>query len=140
MEHAAGESDNGSPWVDFDQRLQLEFHGSRITSGAGLLAYRARNDPPGLTGVALPDGRRGKTTRRQSVFGRLAGYEDANHADRLAHDPAMGAFAGRTPMLASSPERPGFVATGFEELGESPFRRNKPVVSWYRRIQATWPA
>src|SRR4051812_32755464 len=26
---------------------------------------------------------------RQSVFGRLAGYEDVNDADRLAHDPAL---------------------------------------------------
>jgi Transposase DDE domain group 1 len=26
---------------------------------------------------------------RQSVFGRLAGYEDVNDADRLCHDPAM---------------------------------------------------
>jgi len=44
----------------------------------------------------LSDGRRGKNTRhvlagllRQSVFGRLAGYEDVNDADRLARDPAM---------------------------------------------------
>src|SRR6202047_3035437 len=36
--------------------------------------------------------RSGKTMRqksRQSVFGRLAGYEDANDAERLRHDPAM---------------------------------------------------
>jgi hypothetical protein len=26
---------------------------------------------------------------RQSVFGRLAGYEDVNDADRLGRDPAM---------------------------------------------------
>jgi hypothetical protein len=26
---------------------------------------------------------------RQSVFGRLAGYEDVNDAERLRHDPAM---------------------------------------------------
>jgi hypothetical protein len=31
----------------------------------------------------------------QSVFGRLAGYEDVNDADRLAHDPAMRAVVGR---------------------------------------------
>jgi Transposase DDE domain group 1 len=44
----------------------------------------------------LSAGRRGKNTRhvligllRQSVFGRLAGYEDVNDAERLAHDPAM---------------------------------------------------
>jgi hypothetical protein len=26
---------------------------------------------------------------RQSVFGRLAGYAEANDAERLCHDPAM---------------------------------------------------
>ena len=32
---------------------------------------------------------------RQSVFGRLAGYEDVNDAERLACDPAMRAIADR---------------------------------------------
>ena len=32
---------------------------------------------------------------RQSVFARLAGYEDVNDADRLAHDPAMRAIVDR---------------------------------------------
>jgi hypothetical protein len=33
---------------------------------------------------------------RQSVFGRLAGYEDVNDAERLSHDPAMrGVVGGR---------------------------------------------
>jgi hypothetical protein len=105
MEHPSGESDKGALRVDFDRRLQLEFHGSRITSDAGLLAYRELDDVLGLTDLAggvLSDGRRGKNTRhlltglfRQSVFGRLAGYEDVNDADRLAHDPAMRAIVDR---------------------------------------------
>ena len=32
---------------------------------------------------------------RQSVYGRLAGYEDVNDAERLARDPAMRAIVGR---------------------------------------------
>jgi hypothetical protein len=105
MEHPAGESGDGSLRVDFDRRLQLEFHGSRITSDAGLLAYRELDDVLGLTDLAggvLSDGRRGKNTRhlltglfRQSVFARLAGYEDVKDADRLAHDPAMRAVVDR---------------------------------------------
>src|SRR5262245_2267596 len=53
----------------------------------------------GLTAMAsdvLADARTGKNGRhalaglfRQSVFGRLAGYEDVNDAERLRHDPAM---------------------------------------------------
>jgi hypothetical protein len=105
MKHPAGESDGGSLRVDFDRRLRLEFHGSRITSDAGLLAYRELDDALGLTdlaGATLSECRRGKNTRhllsglfRQSVFGRLAGYEDVNDAERLAHDPAMRAVVDR---------------------------------------------
>ncbi len=85
--------------VDFDRRLKLEFHGSKITSSAGLLAYRELDEVLGLTdlgGTALSDLRRGKNTRhlltgllRQSVFDRLADYEDVNDAERLSRDPAM---------------------------------------------------
>ena len=105
MSHPAGESDDGALRVDFDRRLRLAFHGSRITSNAGLLAYRELDDALGLTDLArgaLSEARQGRNTRhllagllRQSVFGRLAGYEDVNDADRLAHDPAMRAVVDR---------------------------------------------
>ncbi len=97
--HPAGESRKPHLRVVFDRRLKLEFHGSKITSDAGLLAYRELDEVLGLTdlgGAALSDLRRGKNTRhlltgllRQSVFGRLAGYEDVNDAERLSRDPAM---------------------------------------------------
>jgi hypothetical protein len=99
LAHPAGESDSEGLRLDFDRRLKLEFHGSSVTSDAGLLAYRELDDVLGLTvlaGSMLSDGRRGKNTQhlmtcllRQSVFGRLAGYEDVNDAERLARDPAM---------------------------------------------------
>ncbi len=94
-----GESEEGVLRLDFDRRLKLEFHGSKVTSDAGLLPYRELDDAVGLTeiaGDALTDTRRGKNGRhglvgqfRQSVFGRLGGYDDVNDADRLSLDPVM---------------------------------------------------
>src|SRR5687768_16765425 len=91
--------------IAFDRRIKLEFHGARITSDGGLLAYRELDDALGLTVAAastLAEGRRGKNIRhrllgllRQAVYGRLAGYEDVNDAARLARDPAMRAIVGR---------------------------------------------
>src|SRR3954471_1815193 len=99
MDGAAGEEDTAALRVTFDPRLKLEFHGSKVTSDGGLLACRELDDALGLSETAgdiLTDTRTGANGRhtlvgqfRQSVFGRLAGYEDVNDADRLAHDPAM---------------------------------------------------
>ncbi len=105
MAYPMGEAKQRPLRVDFDRRLKLEFHGSKITSDAGLLAYRELNHGLGLTGMAgsiLTDARRGKNFRHlveglfgQSVFGRLAGYEDVNDAERLSLDPAMRAIVDR---------------------------------------------
>ena len=99
MAGAAGEADGAALRVAFDHRLKLEFHGSKVTSDAGLLPVRDLDDALGLTDLAgevLADTRTGQNSRhtliaqlRQSVFGRLAGYEDVNDADRLGRDPAM---------------------------------------------------
>src|SRR5919112_6479397 len=99
MERPAGEAPEAGLRLGFDRRLKLEFHGSRVTSDAGLLLFRDLDDALGLTelaGEVLADTRTGQNSHhtliaqlRQSVFGRLAGYEDVNDADRLAHDPAL---------------------------------------------------
>ncbi len=99
MGNPEGESNRGPLRAVFDRRLKLEFHGSRVTSDAGLLAYRELDEVLGLTSLGsglIADSRTGKNGRhglvgllRQSVYGRLAGYEDVNDADRLGRDPAM---------------------------------------------------
>ena len=99
MEATSGEAQDVALGLGFDRRLKLGFHGTKITSDGGLLACRELDDVLGLSetaGDVLTDTRTGANGRhslvgqfRQSVFGRLAGYEDVNDADRLAHDPAM---------------------------------------------------
>jgi hypothetical protein len=83
----------------------LQFRGSAISSYAGLLPYSELDDAFGLTdtgGDTLADTRTGKNIRHllrgllcQSVFGRLASYEDVNDANRLCRDPANALGGGR---------------------------------------------
>src|SRR4030088_2540755 len=119
MADPAGEADGGALRLDFDRRVMLRFHGSAITSDGGLLAYRELDDVLALTtsgGEGLAEARTGRNRRhllvgllRQSVFGRLAGYEDVNDAERLCRDPAMRwVIGGRAPMgQAASPSQMG---------------------------------
>src|SRR5438270_8070556 len=112
MAYPMGEADKSAVRLDFDRRLMLQFRGSTITSDAGLLAYRELDDALDLTDTGadtLADLRPGKTGRhrlarllRQSVFGRLAGYEDVNDADRLSRDPAMRWVVGDRAITGSA--------------------------------------
>lgn len=90
--------------VGFDRTVKIEFRGSRDTSDAGLLDFRKLDEALGLTGVSanfLTDTRTGLNTRhglitqlRQSVYNRLAGFEDTNDAEQLCRDPAMRRIVG----------------------------------------------
>src|SRR6516225_8204238 len=112
MGDPTGEADNGPLRLDFNRRLLLRFPGSTITSDAGLLAYRELDDTLRLTDTGadrLADARTGKNARhrlagllRQSVFRRLAGYEDVNDAERLRRDPAMRWVVGERAITGSA--------------------------------------
>ena len=99
-----GEARKDALRVDFDRSVKLEFHGSTVSSDAGLLAYRELDDAFGLTRMAdqvLTDLRTGSNTQhtltallRQSLYSRLARYDDLNDAERLRVDPVMRQVVG----------------------------------------------
>jgi hypothetical protein len=103
-ENPMGEACKDALRLNFDRKLKLEFHGTKVTSDGGLLAYRELDETLSLSsaiGSELRDIRTGKNTQhglaallRQSIYSRLAGYDDTNDAERLAVDPAMRHVAG----------------------------------------------
>ena len=94
-----GEARKDALRVGFDRAIKLEFHGARVSSDAGLFPYRDLDEAAQLTksGAAdLFDFRTGSNIShsmtallRQSIYSRLAGYEDVNDAERLSVDPVM---------------------------------------------------
>ena len=101
MGNAKGESLK----VGFDGSIKLEFHGAKVTSDGGLLAYRDLEDALGLfdsLATDFSDRRTGRIIQhdmtsllRQSVYSRLTGYEDVNDAQRLSIDPVMRVITGK---------------------------------------------
>ena len=82
--HPAGDSKSKPLRVNFDRRLKLEFHGSSITSDAGLLAYRELDDALGLTlmvGGELVDPRTGKNGQH-AMKGPEMNYQDVLRGPR----------------------------------------------------------
>ena len=56
--------------VNFNRKLKLEFHGTKVTSDAGLLAYRELDDALGLKASVeskLVDLRKGKNTQHELI-------------------------------------------------------------------------
>ena len=136
-----GERTNPRGTLRFDRRVRLEFRGATITSDAGLLACRELDDALGLTETTnecLQESRGGRNVQhrlvgllRQSVYSRLAGYEDTNDAERLAQDPTMRIIVGRR----GGPERPAAstnTMSRFETEGAYPRRQRGRVGSTER--------
>ena len=94
-----GEKQNQPFQLSFNSSLRIDFQGSRVTSDSGLLLVRELDERLGLSLLMaehLTDDRRGKNTQlpladllRQSIYSRLAGYEDVNDAERLSQDPTF---------------------------------------------------
>jgi len=88
------------------------------------------DDALGLTAMGasvLGKGRHGRNIRRylpgmlrQAVYGRFAGYEDINDAERLARDPVMRSIVGRGGL-----DRP---AASISQMGRQRRRRPWPQI------------
>jgi hypothetical protein len=96
---------SGPVRLSFNPQLRIEFRGATVTSDAGLLLPRELDERLGLGTLIerhLTDPRTGRNFQfalpdlfRLSTYSRLAGYEDTNDAERLAHDPAFRMLASR---------------------------------------------
>jgi len=66
QENLMGEARKDALRLDFDRKLKVEFHGTKVTSDTGLLAYRELDDALDLTSAIdseLCDIRTGKNTQ-----------------------------------------------------------------------------
>ena len=98
----------------FQPKITVAFDGGEITTEAGLLLLREFDERLGLTAAlrgAVPDPRDRRyvthdvlTLLRQRVYQIAAGYEDANDATYLRHDPTLQTVTHRLGSpLASQP-------------------------------------
>ncbi len=100
-----GDGKSGPFRLAFNPQLWVEFRGATVTSDAGLLLPRELDERLGLNALIerhLTDPRTGRNRQfplpdllRQSLYSRLAGYEDTNDAERLAEDPTFRMLASR---------------------------------------------
>ena len=100
-----GDATSGPVRLSFNPQLGIEFRGATVTSDAGLLLPRELDERLGLDALIerhLTDPRTAHNRQfpvsdlfRQSIYSRLAGYEDINDAERLAEDPTFRMLASR---------------------------------------------
>src|SRR6202047_1121229 len=101
-----GETQQRPFQLSFNSSLRVDFQGGRVTSDGGLLVVRELDERLRLSELVdrrLSDSRRGKNIQlpladllRQSIYSRLAGYEDdVNDAARLSQDPTFRLIGSR---------------------------------------------
>src|SRR6516164_4728325 len=93
-----GETQNQPFQLSFNPSLRVAFQGSRVTSDGGLILVRELDERLGFSELIarhLTDSRAKNTQLpladllRQSIYSRMAGYEDVDDAERLAQDPTF---------------------------------------------------
>ena len=141
-----GEKENKPFQLSFNGLLKVDFQGSRVTSDGGLILIRELDQRLGLGKLIeehLSDSRQGTNKQftladllRQSVYSRLAGYEDLNDAERVSIDPTFRLIGSQkiwdrgaaltstlhgfeTEMLASEENLLGLMALNRELVGQA---------------------
>ena len=137
--------------MGFDGGIKLEFHGAKVTSDSGLLAYRDLDDALGLfdsVSANFRDNRTGRniqhalpTLLRQSIYSRLAGYEDVNDAGRLSIDPVMRAITGKKDKdkQAASANTIGRFETEILTQGNNPRNFSDINGKWIQKAMVKTP-
>ena len=132
--------------LSFNSLLKVDFQGSHVTSDGSLILVRELDERLGLGKLIeehLSDSRQGLNKKfpladllRQSVYSRLAGYEDLNDAVRVSADPTFrligsqknwdrgGALTSRlqsfeTGLLASEENLLGLMAVNRELVAQA---------------------
>ena len=149
-----GDQQNQPFQLSFNASLKVDFQGSRVTSDGGLILVRELDERLGfgdLIARHLTDSRRGKNTQlplsdllRQSVYSRIAGYEDVNDAERLSQDPTFRLIGSEKIWERGAALTSRLQSFETEVLGqERELRRvggDQPRVDWEsgeRRLSAT---
>jgi Transposase DDE domain group 1 len=115
-----GEKHHESFQLSFNSSLRVDFRGSRVTSDGGPIVVRELDEWLGMGALIeryLTDTRRGRNTQlpladllRQSVYSRLAGYEDVNDAERVSADPTFRLIGSEKIWGKRSPGVPSYAA------------------------------
>jgi len=141
-----GEKKNHCFRVSFTDKLKVYFKGSEVTSDGGLIAVRELDEQLGLTALAgefLSDTRYGKNIQhelpellRQSVYSRLAGYEDVNDAEKLRNDPALrSVLSERSLEKGGSAEKTvGRFETEILTEGNNLDRMDEMLFKWIEKV------
>jgi hypothetical protein len=141
-----GDKDQGPFQLSFNGFVRVDFQGSRVTSDGGLLLVRELDERLRLGRLIdehLSDPRQGDNKKfpladlvRQSIYSRLAGYEDLNDAVRVSADPTFRLIGSKqnwdrgaartsrlqsfeTGMLAGDENLIGLMAVNRELIGQA---------------------
>ena len=134
--------------LNFADNVMAYFKGSEITSDGGLLAIRELDEKIGLTAMAenyLTEKRYGRNVQhnltellRQSIFSRLAGYEDVNDANQLRKDPALRIILGERALKknGSSESTVGKFETEILTEGNNLEKLDEMLMNWIAKVDA----